>query len=1312
MPKRILIVDDDKTTAKQLTKMIQSLKFEVAGVAADGLSAVEMAVNDSVDLILMDIVLPANINGLEAAERIRKKKKIPIIFITVYDRQEFFERAKNSNPEAFILKPFNERELELAISLAFYKTDAEKQLRLKEKQLEKILDSASDILFTITPDGKIISLTKAFEKHLGFKIKDWINEDVKKLIPDATVPVVKLIRDRILTGETVQPFEVQILSHTGAFVFFETTVEPIYKKNKIDLIFGFARNINERKKSEEIARRHSMMFNNIKSAILVTDLEGRIIDLNPAAEKLFGYSKTELLFSNINKLQKANSPEMIAPDILAVLERDGKWTGEFDFIHKNGKKGIAISTLLPLKDEEGSILAHFSLNDDLSEWRSIEAALDQSYKRFELVSLATQDAIYDWDINNKKTWLNEHFRALFLKENEVVNDPDLWWNQHVHPDDFEKTSVSVTDSFINDVKSWTGEYRLRKNDGTYAYVIDRGYIERDENKKALRVIGAITDITALKQNEMRLLEGEKRYKAILDLSPELIFIQSEEKIVFINNSAVKILGGSSYNDFVGKNFAEVIHPEYLEHGAKFFSDLNSASEGNNLEYKFISRNGDKIDVELSAIKTNWKGTPAIQIVARDIRSEKMHQHIQSTETEILTMVAQGYPLSQVLNKLCRHNEEIFPGAHCTILELKENELSISAGNSDQSSVRDLIKKISSVALKSFHGSKSFSHEPRFIRSLKDEPFVKEIVSAETLPIVSCWCMPITDTLNKMIGLLLIYFNKEVTPNGDSKYILEKSARIASVLYSKQKLEAEVFKLSLVAEQTDNSVMILDTNYKITWVNSAFEKLTDYKSAEVLGKIPFDFLSGLETDSALRKEKFEILKKGESVRYSIVNYDKHGEKYWVNALIDPMFDADDKLLGYFIIEYDITESVEKNLQLEAALAKVEESNKLIRSFTANMSHEIRTPLNGILGYAEIIEEEAMKIDNALFIRYAQTINRSGHRLLNLLNDILDISKIEANKLDVKLLSIDGNLLIAKVVSLLQHAAEKKGIKISLQKNTESFLRADEMRLSQVLNNIISNAVKFTVKGGIIISTNDAKNSAGENIFEIKIIDSGIGMSEEFLAHAFDAFTQESSGFARTHEGSGLGLAITKRLCELMDGAIEIESEKGVGTTVTVSFPAISLDERDEIIEPSSIDVTPIENELNKIAPKILIVEDDESSRKLLDINLKKYGMVTSARDGSDALRAIEILNSNGETYDVILMDIGLPRPWSGIELRVEIMKRFLAYSKIPFIAQTALALKSDREKILAEGFDYFIPKPINKSTLLQTIHDALTRKNST
>lgn len=1311
MAKRILIVDDDKTTAKQLNKMLETLNYEVAGIAEDGLSAVETALSASVDLILMDIVLPKNIDGIEAAERIQKKKKLPIIFITVYDKEEFFERAKTSNPAAYILKPFNERELELAIALAFYKQDAEKKIQQKEKQLEKILDASNDILFTIAPDGTIISLTKAFERHLGYKIKDWLNKDVKKIISDETVIKAKAIRDKIIKGESVSPFEVPLLSHTGEFIFFETSIEPIISKGKVDLIFGFARNISERKKSEEISRRHSLMFNNISSAVLVTDLEGRIIDLNPAAENLFGYKKSELLFSNISKLKQPDYPEKIPPDILAVIEREGKWIGEFDFIHKNGNTGITISTLLPLKDEEGTVLAHFSLNDDISQIKNIEEALKESYKRFELVSLATQDAIYDWEVINNKSWINQHFRSLFLKENETVSDPDKWWAEHVHPEDLQNISKSVEASFADNSNYWIGEYRLLKNDGEYAYVIDRGYIIRDDNKQAVKVLGAITDITARKENEIKFFEGEKRYKGILDLSPELIFIQSKGKIVFINNSAVKILGGSSYNNFIGREFKDFIDPEFAPQFENFFNEnVESEIPKQQIELDFIALDGSKINAEVATINSNWKGESALQIVARDIRSEKLHQHIQTAETEILTMVTQGFPASEVLNKLCKYNEQIFQNSHCTILQVINDNVHVTAAGSASPKLLELVKNISSDTLDNFPETHLHLHEPQFFFNLKEEQFAEKFrETIDAAHIVSCWCAPIPDQQNKIIGLLVLSFTKAAEPNADTKYLLRKSAKIASVVYQQQKLEAEIIKLSFVARQTNNCVMILDTAQKITWVNEAFEKLTGYKSDEVIGSNPFHFLSGHETDLKPRSEKFSLLEKGESVRYSIINYDKRGKKYWVNALIDPMFDANGELLGYFIIEFDITESVEKNNELAAALAKVEESNMLIRSFTANMSHEIRTPLNGILGFAEIIEEESTKMENEIFIRYSQTITRSGRRLLNILNDILDISKMEANKLDVKLFSLDGNLIIAKSISLMQHAVKKKGISLSLQTDTEAFLLADEFRLSQILNNVLSNSIKFTKEGGISIRTSVRKDEIGNEWFAIEIKDSGIGMTAEFTAHAFDAFTQESVGYSRAHEGSGLGLAICKRLCELMNGKIFLQSQKDVGTTVTIMFPAILPDEREAPLEQTSADISSLENELSNHAPKLLVVEDDESSRRLLELNLHKYGMITLARDGADALRSVEILDSSDDKFDVVLMDIGLPKPWSGLELRKEIMKKFPAYSKVPFIAQTALALKSDRENILAQGFDYFVSKPINKSLLVQTILDALNRK---
>ncbi|MBL7129560.1 MAG: response regulator, partial [Ignavibacteria bacterium] len=255
----------------------------------------------------------------------------------------------------------------------------------------------------------------------------------------------------------------------------------------------------------------------------------------------------------------------------------------------------------------------------------------------------------------------------------------------------------------------------------------------------------------------------------------------------------------------------------------------------------------------------------------------------------------------------------------------------------------------------------------------------------------------------------------------------------------------------------------------------------------------------------------------------------------------------------------------------------------------------------------------------------------------------------------------------------------------------------------------NAIKFTEQGSIIISTGIVED---KKMAFFKVEDTGIGIDEKFKSHLFDTFRQEDDRFSRGYEGAGLGLSISKKLIDLMNGIIEIESIKSEGTTVKVYLPlSKQTDIKDEITAKINSGIESFEELefLKEVKPKVLIVEDDESSGKLFKLMLLKIVNVSIASTGEKALDLIKDGYINGRVFDVVLMDMRLPKPWDGILLRAEIRKRWKEYTKIPFIAQTAFAMKDDKEKILTAGFDGYLAKPVASDDLFRMIAEQIRKR---
>jgi signal transduction histidine kinase/CheY-like chemotaxis protein len=414
-----------------------------------------------------------------------------------------------------------------------------------------------------------------------------------------------------------------------------------------------------------------------------------------------------------------------------------------------------------------------------------------------------------------------------------------------------------------------------------------------------------------------------------------------------------------------------------------------------------------------------------------------------------------------------------------------------------------------------------------------------------------------------------------------------------------------------------------------------------------------------------------------------------------------------------LQIELKERKQFDLDLKKALKRAEDANYVKNAFLSNMSHEIRTPLNGIIGFASLLETELSLIENEELFEYANSITLSGERLMHLLNNIIDISRIEANDMKIALSTCDLNDTLKGAADLFKFKANEKGLKFNI-KLTDNLpeIFVDHKSLSKICSDIIDNSVKYTETGFINLVTGFDEKT--EEVY-IKVKDTGIGIDPAYLPNIFEAFRQESLGFSRAYQGAGLGLPLAKRMIEMMHGRIEIESEKAAGTLVSIYFPpkhkhihAKSIEEKkvEEGEQSEEVVVVTSSEEISKIDPYIFVVEDDRMNRLVIKKMIQNEFRLELAEDGDKTMEMIKDFRDKGIIFDIMLFDINLPSPWDGVKLMQEIRKLYKEYRSIPFIAQTAYAMTGDKERLLEAGFDDYVPKPINKNILINSIKNQL------
>lgn len=421
----------------------------------------------------------------------------------------------------------------------------------------------------------------------------------------------------------------------------------------------------------------------------------------------------------------------------------------------------------------------------------------------------------------------------------------------------------------------------------------------------------------------------------------------------------------------------------------------------------------------------------------------------------------------------------------------------------------------------------------------------------------------------------------------------------------------------------------------------------------------------------------------------------GRRYFETRL--NCFD-NDKILA---LVRDITDRKKAMEDLIEAKNKAEEMSRVKTNFLANMSHELRTPLHGILGFAQILNELT---DDLYLKEIANTIHKSGTRLMTTLNQILDLSRIEANKVNINWTKVNINKLIIEIVKLFEQSALNKNLYIETNLPSEDIIsETDERILTDILNNLVNNAIKFTNKGGIIIEL-----IKEDNHFSISIHDTGIGIPESKYELIFQEFRQESEGLSRSFEGSGLGLSLAKKFTELLGGEIKVSSVISKGSTFTVRFPVIeNRAESQELVQELAIsnlqsdEVTEMNEKIKrskkvKKMKKVLLVENDIASIELIKLFLKDKYEIDIAFSGVEGLEKV-----NRTNYDFILMDINLGAGMTGSELTKKI-REIKSYKSVPIIAMTAFAMEGDKEEFLKAGCSHYLSKPFSKEELLVLI----------
>lgn len=1184
-------------------------------------------------------------------------------------------------------------------------------------------------------------------REYGYSRDEFAQMTIADIRPQEDVPALKK-----MLSESGMAFENRgVWRHRkkdGVIMDVEITTHGIEVNGRPACIV-LANDITHQLRAESALRRSEALNQAILQSsldcILTMNEAGRIVEFNSSAERMFGYSRAEAVGGSMKEMMipaalRAEHEQGLARYLATGEERLMRQRTRTTALRRNGETFPVELTVVPVEVAGERLFTAF-IRDIALELRA-EQELKQTTELLQAVADGSSDAIFVKDREGRYLMFNKSAAELTGRSVEEVlgeNDLFLFGDEHgrIVMENDERVMQSSQPHILEEEVTAAGT--TRNFQAMKAPL-------RDSEGRVVGLIGISREVTERKRMESALRSSEERYRSIIEHSPDMMFVNRDNCMTYINQAGIKLLRASSADEILGRSPLEFFHQDDQFKIRDRMTQLLSAPIVLPVfEKRLVALDGTVIDVDVQGASYYSDGRLEVQVVCRDVSERKkaernLRRHVR--HAEFTAAIGLALSKSATLPKMLQRCAEAMVAhldaaiarvwalnAEKGMLELQANAGEYTLLDGADASVPVGQKKIGRIAATKLpHLTNSVSDDPQFgepdwdkAHGLKSFAGYPLLIEDRCVGVVAMFSREVLeqDTLEYL----------EIAANGIAQNIERKHAE-AKLAELNRTLERRVRERTLALDESEqfnratldalsSHVAVVDHDGNIVATNAQWRKFAeDNQIAYQSVSDGTNYLAVCDASATLGNADAAIVAGG--LREVLAGqrsawqheYPCHSptEQRW---FICQITQGHIRQQPHAVVAHENVTSIKRvQEELRHAKEKAMQANHAKSEFLATMSHELRTPLNGILGMNELLlTTELSKLQRD----YIAASQASGKLLAQLINDILDFSKIEAGKLELDPREYNMEAFTYDVVALMSHEARMKHLVLNCRIAPEAGVVGlfDDTRLRQVLVNLIGNAVKFTSSGSITVTVDRVAKRDQTVRLRFSVSDTGIGIPQSRLDRLFKSFSQVDSSTTRQFGGTGLGLSICKKLIKLMGGEIGVESQVGVGTTFWFEIEIVTSDggRKMEHGKPllAGTSIVAIGNLEPKLSGHILVAEDNRINQLYIIELLKHFGCTSDlVVNGEEALAAVQ-----KQRYDLVLMDCQMPE-MDGFSAALEIRKREAAgqhSERLPIVALTANALKGDRERCLAAGMDEYVSKPVESGQLKAVLAKYLTRISS-